>query len=393
MGAIVGGYMSSGDYEFALPAGSHYLHATPTHLAILGGKLVYGNTSTSPSLTQTAVLSTGKLLAGPTLIPYQTDNLYSAVGMWYLNNIYFLANNNSQLFSSTDGITWTYRAAVPASSMAYGNGIYLAVSAASTYFTSVDGINWTSRTSPYADTASVTFGNGKFVWVSYQNINTSTDGITWAYARSWSSSGTSTRPNSPVIFSGTTFWFGADGVSDVGSVWRCIGDPTVSANWTEFFYRNVTANRTAVTAYNDNVIVVQNYGTAGYQTMTISRSTNAGATWTTLTPSSLGWGASIPNSISQVYTGGYFSNGTLAFGFRTDSTSGYAYSLDGGITWAFKSSITNLAGWAGRCLFSAGNYVLAVSNLIGGYASVFNATLSNGSASMTIMSNSYQTLN
>jgi hypothetical protein len=75
--------------------------------------------------------------------------------------------------TSPDGITWTSRTSAADNSWAsvtYGNGLFVAVSYSGTgnrVMTSPDGINWTSRTSA-ADNFwyGVTYGDGLFVAVS-----------------------------------------------------------------------------------------------------------------------------------------------------------------------------------------------------------------------------------
>jgi hypothetical protein len=104
------------------------------------------------------------------------------------------------LLSSSDlGLTWTQRT-IPIgnwASVTYGNGIFVAVSFAYPYavagdtakrvMTSPDGITWTARTIPDAAVGNgwsdITFGNGLFVAVSNsgsgKRIMTSPDAITW----------------------------------------------------------------------------------------------------------------------------------------------------------------------------------------------------------------------
>lgn len=93
------------------------------------------------------------------------------------------------LFTSTDGITWTTRTSPAgfgdAIDIAYGNGTFVAISSngANRVATSTDGINWTSRTAAENNTwNNIAYGNGLFVAVSYDGTNrimTSPNGVTW----------------------------------------------------------------------------------------------------------------------------------------------------------------------------------------------------------------------
>jgi len=95
-------------------------------------------------------------------------------------------------YTSTNGTTWTART-VPAIAgyerIAYGNSIYVATAgtlwsgSTTTYATSPDGVTWTSRTLPFTSTVGgLVFANGKF-WMLPSNVGTaiwsSTDGINW----------------------------------------------------------------------------------------------------------------------------------------------------------------------------------------------------------------------
>jgi len=91
--------------------------------------------------------------------------------------------------ASSCGVLWTARTAAEAknwSSVTYGNGLFVAVAwdetgATNTVMTSPDGINWTTRTAANQHWwYSVTYGNGLFVAVALTgSVMTSPDGITW----------------------------------------------------------------------------------------------------------------------------------------------------------------------------------------------------------------------
>jgi hypothetical protein len=94
---------------------------------------------------------------------------------------------DSKHLTSSDGITWTTRDMpinVSLDSVAYGNGLFVAVSDTGNdirVVTSPDGINWTSRNASANQWLSVTYGNGLFVAVSGggDEVMTSPDGVTW----------------------------------------------------------------------------------------------------------------------------------------------------------------------------------------------------------------------
>jgi hypothetical protein len=112
-------------------------------------------------------------------------------GATYGNGLFVAVGaNGSVTNSSSDGITWTSRAAPAANiwtSVTYGNGLYVAVADSGTgnrVMISSNGIDWATSTSAADnDWQSVTYGNGLFVAVADTGIGnrvmTSPDGIEW----------------------------------------------------------------------------------------------------------------------------------------------------------------------------------------------------------------------
>ena len=88
--------------------------------------------------------------------------------------------------TSPDGITWTARTTSSPGSWAlvtYGNGKFVMVSWTSNRAAySADGITWTSVTTSITSFLGVAFGNGVFVAPSYGSNQAlvSSDGITWS---------------------------------------------------------------------------------------------------------------------------------------------------------------------------------------------------------------------
>lgn len=111
-------------------------------------------------------------------IAYNGSNLYVAVG-------------SCGVYTSPDGITWTYRDAGFGGNtiyaVAFGNGLWVAVGVNGTITTSSDGITWTARTANVSTFTlyDVTYANGTWVAVgagangSAGGITTSIDGTTW----------------------------------------------------------------------------------------------------------------------------------------------------------------------------------------------------------------------
>jgi hypothetical protein len=103
----------------------------------------------------------------------------------YGQGMFVIADFDSKLATSTDGINWTQRTSGIGVilSIAYGQGMFVAVEIGGKLITSTDGINWTQRTSSFTAAYSimvVTYGQGMFVaGGSNGKLATSTDGINW----------------------------------------------------------------------------------------------------------------------------------------------------------------------------------------------------------------------
>jgi hypothetical protein len=154
-----------------------------------------------------------------------------------------LAASSDKAVYSDNGTSWT-AATMPSSaswsSVTYGNGKFVAVSyygsTAAAY--SSDGITWTAATLPSrAWWKSVTYGNGKFVAVTYDNAASaySTDGITWVAAAALPSSAdwkSVTYGNGKfVAVAGST----ASAYSSDGITWTAATLPS-SASWYSVTY-------------------------------------------------------------------------------------------------------------------------------------------------------------
>ena len=113
---------------------------------------------------------------------------------------YLAVDGAYSIYSSTDGITWSFvvnvggMSSVQIDQIIWGNGIFVAVGSANggtnkTFATSTDGISWTAQSSPFDGTgvlSTVAYSSDLNLYAALQWANTSTvnaayssDGITW----------------------------------------------------------------------------------------------------------------------------------------------------------------------------------------------------------------------
>jgi len=122
---------------------------------------------------------------------YASRNLGLSPALVYLNGKYY-STFGSTIVNSTDAITWVYQSigvdGAQFAGLAYGNSTYVAVGNTGLIRSSTDGTTWTSRTFAAGPTnpawQQCIYADSKFVIVGYQGdgsgaIQTSTDGITW----------------------------------------------------------------------------------------------------------------------------------------------------------------------------------------------------------------------
>lgn len=136
-----------------------------------------------------------------------------ANGLVYGNGIFVSSQGaNSNVRTSTDGVTWTNRAApIVTNALTYGAGIFvLGTQSGGALATSTDAITWTSRTSGTASNINILlYANSLFIYAgSGGALATSTDAITWT-ART---SGTASAINSLTYGGGIYVYGGAGGV-------------------------------------------------------------------------------------------------------------------------------------------------------------------------------------
>ena len=120
-------------------------------------------------------------------------NSFNANTMAYNGtNLYVVAGNAGNLYTSPDLITWTSRTsgfgANAIQKVIYANSLWVAIGANGTITTSTDGITWTARTANFSTNQfyDIYYGGGYFVAVgdgggatNTGGVTYSTDGITW----------------------------------------------------------------------------------------------------------------------------------------------------------------------------------------------------------------------
>ena len=235
------------------------------------------------------------------------NGLFVAVGNSFAGGTAY--NNN--IYTSPDGVTWTWRDVDTATgtartlySITYGAGLFVVVGDGGFIATSPDAITWTTRTSAHGSNhiRQVIYAGGKFVAVggstTTNSIQTSPDGITWT-ART--------------------------GVQNTNNGYASVA------------YDSTNARYVMTTGYAAN-------GTApngGIQT------SPDGITWTARTGS---------NSSTM-----YCTAAKPGFMLCADSSSSHTYSTDGGVTWSTLSQPLMLnASW--NRLKVIGGTFYAISN-------------------------------
>lgn len=240
------------------------------------------------------------------------NGLFVAVGSSSGSGAY-----NSNVYTSPDGLTWTWRDVDTATgtarllySITYGAGLFVVVGDSGFIATSPDAITWTARTSAHGSNPikQVIYAGGRFVAVggsaTTNSIQTSPDGITWT-ART--------------------------------------GVQNISGGYASVAYDSTNAQYVMTTGYAAN-------GTApngGIQT------SPDGITWTARTGS---------HSATM-----YCAAAKPGFMLCADGSSSHTYSTDGGVTWtplsqslALNASLNRLKVIGGT-FYAFGNGILRTS--------------------------------
>lgn len=206
------------------------------------------------------------------------------------SNLFVAAGDAGQLYTSSDGKTWTSRTSAFGGSsiysVAYGNSLWVAVGTSGLISTSPDGITWTARTSGLntGDIWKVIYANSLWVAVGQNTtstaafgITTSTDGLTWT-ARSvtgtigtlgldvaygggyWVAGGTSSTNNIAYSTNGTSWTAAAGGTASAAAQAIIYSNSTwflFHSGTAKFFYNASTPN-TSWTSTNEQGSQYQN---------------------------------------------------------------------------------------------------------------------------------------
>jgi hypothetical protein len=103
-----------------------------------------------------------------------------------------VGGSTTQYLTSPDGINWTvrsYTTTSTVSSIVYGGGQFVLVTTGTTVLTSPDGLAWTTRTGNNNSWAQVIYANSYYVAIAANQIQYSTNGITWTLVSFPTSSG------------------------------------------------------------------------------------------------------------------------------------------------------------------------------------------------------------
>ena len=181
---------------------------------------------------------------------FQNNGLpaFNATAAIYGNGLYVAVgstNGFGSIFTSPDGVTWTFRRAStspggPIKSVAYGAGKFVAVGTDGFEYSSATGTGLWSKTS-YAGNGVISFANGRFI--SPQNNKTnlvSTDGV------NWSSLATGLTNQTGFVTFGNGVFMAQCGIARPGSYLATSADGT---NW--FQHPQLLPNACAITDTSD----------------------------------------------------------------------------------------------------------------------------------------------
>jgi len=264
---------------------------------------------------------------------------------------------NSVAYTSTDATTWTQSAAIPVGSGGVGliavssNGTsFVAGGSATEVYSSTDGNTWTRRTSALPNSvrqlgaiaepfsATVSANNLFFILGSYGSITTSTDGTVWTRR----STGTVNELGG-LVHDGNRF-------VATGSGGTVLTSPDGTA-WTQ-----LTTGATA--DFNRLAYSGTRYVAVGFNG--IHHSTNL-TTWTAVS------GTTFDRWADVVYGNGRFVAAT------TSTTLGVRTSTDG-VTWSAATPIAGAGGNTSRLIFGNGQFVLLMAGFGTTPSRIFSST-------------------
>ena len=284
------------------------------------------------------------------------------------------SNSGGKLFAFSDGggviefntstNTETVRVAPGYSiiDMVYGNGVYVALAkdADSSIFTSTDGISWTYRkynttTTNYGFTGRrIKYLNGNFIILSTSTtIFTSTNGVTWTERAI-----TNTTKND-VIWTGTNYVIAC---ADVGVI-------LYSSNLSTWTTVNVFTSAGLMTAtsvaMNDITYLGSGIVLCACSAGWIFRSADHGVTWTGIQPPDVG-----PYPFVHIVT----DNSSNVVAVTREGTI-ISYSNDSGDTWStYKAPTTAASAWFTGLVYGNGKFIVYGRNSLMGVSEDNGAT-------------------
>lgn len=288
-----------------------------------------------------------------------TLDAYYPTALGYGDNVWFCTDLFGDILSSTDGVTWTFRAdftgqegkfAVFASNQTTAK--YLVGGHGGTLYSSTNGTTWTTRTAASGagqDMKGCTY-NGSDLFLLCGNggrIDSSTDGVTWTTR----TSGVASQLNSVAYGANATDKYVVVGVSGV------IRSSTNGITWTSRTAGTATIEWRSVTYGKDLYVAV---GTnSKYAT-----STN-GITWTS---------ADAPLASTYTIMSVSFGNGIFTAPVA-NLTGIMLVSLDG-ITWATVPYVKTDSTYHGQYSLSSGGKLIAASGTQGAFVAQEPAVIS-----------------
>lgn len=193
----------------------------------------------------------------------------------YLNNTFFAFNANTNIYTSTNGTSWTQ---LINGRLTGTNQVFNAFYDGTTYFlfgsctehsylgvfTSTDGVNFSLQPQKtYIVTQNSAFVNGRYFVMGNEGLVSSSDGINWSYPGG---------SHNAVVYSGSMYVAVGQTAGSEGSIYT-------STNWTTWTksYSSIFKPLNGVTFGNGRFIAVGNADGSGFGT--IANSTN-GTSWT-----------------------------------------------------------------------------------------------------------------
>ena len=209
--------------------------------------------------------------------------LYLGTGLAGTANCLRRSTNKGGTFGAATSINASFSATVR--SMDFGAGVFVVVGDSGNIWSSTDGITWTQRTSGHTNNLTrVRFENGVFVAAGVSNIMTSTDGITWT-----NSSGGAGAICQSVSYVGNNVWIVGYATS---TAYRSTNNGT---SWSTFTLVGSYSNLTAVAGNGTGYVL------GGFSSNGLAYSLNYGSTWT-----NIGALTGVSGNVSVVFYAGVF---------------------------------------------------------------------------------------